>query len=501
MKKLSRYMVGALIGAVTLTGCEKNFLDVNNNPNQTISATPQLVLSGALNRTTSNLTLNFNQLGNLWAGYWAPPTDFLYYVNEKQYNVTSSFNVGSWETTYDILNDYQELERVSAEANLPVYVGIAKIMKAHGFQHLVDAYNNVPFSEALQATAVIRPKYEAGQTVYEGSLALIDAGMEAIKSAGASGVKPGSDDIFFGGNTTKWLKFANTLKLRMLIRQSEIPGRQAYITAEMAKIAAEGSGFIGAGESVLSNPGYINSSGKLNPFWERYYANAAGSLTDYYRATRPTVFVINKYQTNADPRLTRMYSPVAGAYKGVELGRNSGDADAINYKANVTSPLLPGGGVLKSGTQPTVILSSSESLFLQAEAVQRGWLTGDAQALYNSGVAESFVFLGVPNASAAAATYVAQPNQNVNFAVSANKIEAIVFQKWLSLNSISGWEAWNDFRRTGYPADNPLSVDAITPQHPVRLFYPNSELGTNGEEVAKQGALNPFESRVFWDVN
>jgi len=499
MKKLLKYLSVTLVGVTLLTGCEKNFLDINSNPNSPVAATPQLVLSAALNRTTSNVAVSLNELGSVWSGYWAPPTDYLYYIDEKQYNITSSFRGAVWETTYDNLTDYQAVETSATTGALPNYVGIAKIMKAYNFQILVDAYNNVPFSDALKATTSIRPKYDSGQSVYEGSLALIDAGIAAIKSAGATGVKPGSDDIFFAGNMTLWLKFANTLKLRMLLRQSEIPGRTAYIQTEIAKIVAEGSGFLGAGESVLSSPGYVSSSGKLNPFWERYYNDAAGAVTAYYRATRPTVYVINKYQSNNDPRIARMYSPIGGLYKGVELGRNTGDAQATLYKSNVTSPFLPAGGLLKSATQKSVIMLSSESLFLQAEAAQRGFITGSAETFYNAGISESFVYLGVTNAATAAATYAAQPLQNVNFALSTDKIQAIIFQKWLALNSISGWEAWNDFRRTKFPLDNPLSLAATGTKQPARLLYPNSELGTNGDEVTKQGTLSAFDSKIFWD--
>ncbi|RZK25322.1 MAG: SusD/RagB family nutrient-binding outer membrane lipoprotein, partial [Flavobacterium sp.] len=351
MKKLSKYLSVALLSVTVLTGCEKNFLDVNTNPNDPVTATPPLVLSAALNRTTSNVAVSLNELGSLWSGYWAPPTDYLYYIDEKQYNITSSFKGAIWETTYDNLNDYQAVETSATAGSLPNYVGIAKIMKAYNFQILVDAYNNVPFTDALKNTASLRPKYDNGQAVYEGSLALIDAGIAAIKSAGTAGVKPGSDDIFFAGNMTLWIKFANTIKLRMLLRQSEIPGRTAYIQTEIAKIVAEGSGFIGVGESVLSSPGYVASSGKLNPFWERYNTDAAGAITANNRATRPTVYVINKYQTTNDPRIARLYSPIGGVYKGVELGRNTGDAQATLYKSNVLSPFLAGGGLLKSATQ------------------------------------------------------------------------------------------------------------------------------------------------------
>lgn len=498
-KHIKKYIIVACTVTGLISGCEKNFLDVNDNPNAATEATPNLLLSAGLNRTAAQLSNSLNVLGAIWVGQIAPPTDYLYYINEKQYNITSSFYTGIWDTGYDILNDFQRVETLGAQASMPNYVGIAKIMKAYNFQIIVDAYNNVPYSEALKGTDVIRPKYEQGQQVYENLIKLLDEGIAAIKTAPTTATKPTSDDIIFKGNMTLWIKFANTIKLRMLLRQSEISGRTAYIQGEMAKIVAEGSGFLNAGESALSNPGYLSSTGKLNPFWETYYQTAAGTLTAYWRATKATDYVLGKYDSYADPRKAVLYATVSGNYKGVALGYPTGSPTASQFTTAVTSGLLGGGGILKSATGAVPILTASESLFLQAEAAQRGFLSANAATLYASAVRESFSYFNVPNAATAATTYLAQTNPNVNFASSTDKIQTIIVQKWLALNVIGGWELWNDFRRTKFPSDNPLSQAAITPKHPARLLYPNSELGTNGAEVTAQGTINPFDSKIFWD--
>lgn len=494
---LIKYICLALVGVSTLSSCEKNFLDVNKNPNSVTEATPNLIISSALNRTATLSNVTINQIGSIWAGYWGPSSDYLWYVNEKSYNITTSFGTAVWETNYDILNDFDAVEKSAAAGKLSYYEAMAKIMKAYHFQILVDAYGNIPYTEALQNTVIIRPKYDKGQDIYNDLIVQLTKAIELIKAAPATEAKPGAEDIFFAGNMTKWIKFANTLKLRILLRQTEVASQAAYIKSEIAKIQSEGTGFIGAGESVLSNPGYSSSANKMNPFYAAYYANAAGSIINDYRATRPTNFLLDNYKSNNDLRVEKIYLPVSGEYKGVVLGSPTNPL----FNASVTSAFAPNGGVLKSLTTAAPILLSAESLFLQAEAAQRGFLTGvSAETLYNSGIVESFKYAGYAT-DAEATTYYGQALNNVNFAASSNKIEAIIFQKWLALNAVSGWEAWTEFRRTGFPKDNPISLSAVKTAFPKRLLYPNSELGANGDNVEAEGTLDPFTSAIFWDVN
>jgi hypothetical protein len=142
------------------------------------------------------------------------------------------------------------------------------------------------------------------------------------------------------------------------------------------------------------------------------------------------------------------------------------------------------------------LLGSFESLFIQAEAAQRGWLTGaSAKALYEQGIQESFKYMEV-----AATDFAAYNEQEiVNYDKVSNKIQAIVEQKWLSLNSINSIEAWSEYRRTGYP-DIPVSLGAPTAtSRPLRFMYPESELMTNGEQARKMGSDETLKDPVWWD--
>jgi hypothetical protein len=146
-------------------------------------------------------------------------------------------------------------------------------------------------------------------------------------------------------------------------------------------------------------------------------------------------------------------------------------------------------------------MPACESLFLQAEAVQRGYLSGlTADSLYRSAVSESFRILGVSGPAAAAAAYTGQPDNRVNFSLAPDKIQVIVVQAWAAYNMIDPIESWNNWRRLGVPADLPVSIyPGTTASHiPYRLLYPLSEYNNNSANVNAQGSINNMTSKIFW---
>ena len=168
----------------------------------------------------------------------------------------------------------------------------------------------------------------------------------------------------------------------------------------------------------------------------------------------------------------------------------------LDYDTPVVDAFIPenvsniGPGLLKSETMGACIFTLAESYFNQAEAVlSQG---GDAQSLYESGIEASFDYLGVGGASG----YYAQPVANVSWANSSNKLEAIITQKWIATNGITAEQSWFDYNRTGYPSNLPISDQATSSDRPVRLYYPASELSSNGGNVPSQP--DAFTAKIFW---
>lgn len=488
MKKLSCLLLTAAV--LTMSGCSDKYFDVNTNPNTPTSVSPELILSNAL--AVTGARLGHNQIGSFFGGYWAPSGSYSGFFEERQYDYNNTYGTGVWNSCYDNLEDYQQIEDAGTKQNWKAVTGIAKVMKAYNFQILVDAYNNVPYSDALKGTASIRPKYDDAQAIYDDLAKKLDEAVADLKTPIATtNPSPGAFDIVFKGDLTKWVRFANTLKLRILLRQTNIAAKEATLKTEIAKIAANG-GFLLAGENVLVNPGYSKSTNKQNPFWENYAYQASGLDAGTRQAYVYSDFFITSLTTlKDDDRLPQLaLKNNAGIYRGVPLGEGN-DANLFP-KASWFGP-----GILKSFDQSSVLMTAAEGFFLQAEAVQRGYLTGDAKTLYNGGILESYKYLGVPNAATAAAAYAARTTPLVGFDASPDKIEAIITQKWIAMASLTGFEAWSEFRRTGFPRI-PLATKAIQPKYPQRLFYPSSEVSNNPDNVLAQGQLNQFDNKIFW---
>ncbi len=489
MKKITILFLCAVL--VISVGCKKDFLDINTNPNAASNTTPELVLPTVLNVAVSRQITAYTFISG-WMGQWAVSGSYAPSNNDfTTYKQTTDFGGGLWAGIYDNLEDITYVEQQGIAQKKPFYEGAAKIMKAYEFQQLVDMFNNAPYSEALKGTSSILPKYDNAQAIYDSLMLGLDAAIELMKRSDA--VSTASSDILFSGNTNKWVKFANTLRLRILLRQSEKTDRASYIQSQLTKVKSEAFLDVDAGV----NPGYVNTDGKMNPFYDFSY-NSAGTYTqDFWRANQ---YAIQFYKDNNDPRLKLVYQGAqsdTSVYQGNYIGQQVG-----GYVGSSSSRFGP--GVLKSYSQPAILVSAAESYFLQAEAALKGWIPGPADSLYKLGVIASFKYLGVASATSAAATYVSQSgNKNTNWAATttaAEKLALIIRQKWAALNTVNPFEEWADYRRLHLPADIPLSqnpaVDVLA--IPLRIIYPTSEYQTNAENVTAQGNINQHTSKIWW---
>jgi len=490
-----------MVSAVLMLGaCKKGFLDINDNPNNATNVKPALILTGALNNTAAYTTGGsiFYSFAALWMNYWMTPGGVSGWYEERSYNFTTNWSGSTtlWGNLYDNLNDYASLEKQGKATGQNFFVAVAKTMKAWDYQYLVDFYGNVPYTQASKSVLFLNPKYDKAQAVYEDLAKQLDTAANLFKTATVS-PSDVSADIYAKGDVKKWGKFANTLKLRILLRQSEIPGREQYIRDEIAKITANGFGYIGTGEGMFNNPGYLNTSGKQNPFWGVYGYAANGDKTASHTYMLASTYGMDFLKNNSDPRLGKFYSTVndgaGSSYVSLVWGQD------VNFDQTLTTVSGIGKGVLKSFDQSQPIMTDFESLFIQAEAAQRGYITGSAQANYEAAVTANFVYLGLTAADAA--TYLS--NQSVaTWASNTDKIALIIKQKWAAMNGTNDIEPWTDYRRLELPADMPISIASTvtTKKIPVRMLYPQREYNTNSANVIAEGTINQFTTRIFWDV-
>jgi hypothetical protein len=515
MKMKMKFPILMLMVGVLAGGCKKSFLDVNTNPNTLPTASPNFVFTNALNTTINNEVFQ-NETGSYFSAQWTQSSSYILSATIFSYQFTNTdFNY--FDPIYNNLEDYQYVIENADENKQPFLKGPAKVMKAYLFQKLVDLYGDVPFTEALQGVKNLAPKFDNQKEVYESLITLLDDAIADLKANPFEGAYNGSDitlaGTLKGGNITKWVKFANSLKLRILIRQSRISGRDGYITAEIKKAVSEGTGFLGAGEDMGVNPGFIATTGKMNPFYERFGYNSSGTIQSYARYPRPTSYLFDVLKNNNDTfRLKRIAYTRGGEnpntpgvskeveiianYVGVPYGIGSG------YTAQASSYVGPSVIVKGQFDKPLYLMTASESQFLLAEAsVLYGATLGlpnTAQQYYEQGVKESFRLLGVADAVTQATVLLTSGKAEADWTASPDKRKAIWMQKWISLTNYEGLEAWTEVRRTNYPPIPASASAASTAKPPVRLFYPSSESGSNKNVPTN---VDAFTTKIFWDID
>jgi hypothetical protein len=520
MKKITILLLAiAALGA----GC-KRFIDINNNPNQPLSVTPNVVLSAALTGSASNLAGNFLNTAR-WMGYWSRSGNYIADVPTETYNISAGYADGDFQSLYGTLSRYAYIESAgdASKSTLAFYIGVAKTMKALHFSTLVDGFGNVPYSQAFKVNTNATPSYDDAKTIYANLVTQLDSAFvyfELAKtyyqaSTTVSSVLSTDDkyDVMFGRGTGggdvgaalvrlgKWESFANTVKLKLLLHEVNVADVASGIKAELAKTASYG--YLGAGLSASVNPGYSTSVSQFNPFWGIF--NTASGASNTYAFLRCNQYSVNYLGSVGDAtRLDLFYKPIGGTVSG----NYDGDPQAASNAVTSGIGTEGGGGVLQGPTQDQPILMDFESLFLQSEAASRGYISGDPAALLQAAIEQNFVYLG-DNAADADDYYTGNAG-SVTVDYAAGGLQAIITQKWAALNGINWFEAFTDLRRTGYPVRSVLGIShapdwapiATRPDGkvhiPYRFLYPQSEINSNGKNVPSLSAAQ--YTPIFWDT-
>lgn len=473
-----------------------DYLDINDDPNNPTSVDNKLILSSAQKSSGDSQALSGRQgdngafyqptitLGNLFMQNWTVAAGYSWYDEEMDYAVNSSFMPRIWNNIYrNQLKQYHLLD--NAAANNEHYQAIAKIMKSYHFQILVDIYGDIPYTEALQRGDNPTPKFDNAENIYTNLIVVLDDAIALIKAGNTNAkVNIVENDQMFSGDMTNWIKFANTLKLRILARQSSLASKQTYISTEITKINNEGSGFIDS--DVTLNMGYIKEEDKQSPFWETFGESVAGGTQSNYKATSATSYVISMLTDFNDARIDFIYkAPLGGVHRGLVQGDIPAPEDVIETVSAI------GTGLRKSPEQDVILFSLAESNFVKAELALLVPSLGNPQDFYEAGISASYATLGAESAP----SYYAQPKNLVGWTFSANKLEAIITQKWIALNGIDPIQSWFDYTRTGYPSTLPISTSASGPNIPVRLAYSSTEIDSNPNVPAQP---NIFSDKIFW---
>ncbi|WP_276501895.1 SusD/RagB family nutrient-binding outer membrane lipoprotein [Terrimonas pollutisoli] len=481
-------------GLLATSSCKKNFLEVNVDPNNPTTASVDLVLPTALVYSAYDLGNPYQVLGGFWAQYWTQGPTGNQFSNYDQYSINSGDFDRQWIDVYaGPLNDLKYIVAEGQKTGNDNYAAIAKIMQAYLFQYVTDMQGDVPFAEALQGATNLNPKFNTQQEVYDGLITLVDEGLALLDEN--SNVHPGADDLFYHGDMHLWQKFANTLKLKIYLRQAYV--RPAVAEAGVKALYAAGAEFLDFEETAQVN--FTTATFNQHPLFA--HINSVGEFNILASQT-----ALGYMLGLNDPRIDKFYRRATlGAGTGQHVGIPQGKGRILPNPATLDDRQFskPGpavGGAPASGVggeAPVIFMSEAESYFLQAEAVVRGWGTGDAEQLYNDAIELSFLYWGFT--SAQFNTYKAQSGVTFPAAgTTEQKLKAIITQKWVSMCGTQNIEAWTEWRRTGYPDIFTVSETTIIGnKFPTRLLYPDSEVTANPNTPAQKTVTD----KMWWDVN
>ncbi len=505
-------------------GCKKEKFDINSNPDDVtdVSVTPAVLLPGAQQTTSAIIAADWLFL-EMWMGHWARSGSYQSLTEIETYKFTNDFQNQVWNDLYSNANNYSLMQKKAEASGQAFYDAVGRIMRSHNFQILVDVYNNVPYFDAFKGTKVATPKYDKGVEIYKDLFKQIDTAINLLQSPAAdeiSNPEKKSADLVYKGDNASWIKFANTLRLRMVMHlHNGLTSTQVVPGFDIPALrdSIQKYPLMGSGESAHLNPGF--SASKPQPFYRFYNTNESGSSSqrDWVRGN---AYAVEYYKANDDPRVNRFYvSPdgTTAGQKGIDFGTPSGNDELIGSKlSTVRGPgLSPNGAASRAW-----IFTSVESLFLQAEARERGVLTTgpSAKQLLTDAIRESFVWLGLTAAQADTYMTTNATWPDVDYDATpkfagqpGGGMYTILSQKWFALNGIAPYEIWTDYRRTditygkavGFDPGPPISVDPgnTSTKIPVRLLYPQTEYNYNAKNVGGEGVINVFNSKPFWDLN
>lgn len=532
MKKINKikhlFSVIAVSILLVATSCETTDLDVNIDPNQLSpgSADPTFVL-------------NSIQAGTIGVGFGLNVNvrDIMRHVNMFGTYATNSQATalnGAWANAYSVKANRQLIEELNQNADLANHLGAAQVLEAIAFVNLVDFIGTAAYSESNDPS-VANPKLDDGRDIYEAMFALIDEGIQNLQVGGQ--IK--FEDLFFDGDLTKWVRMANTLKLRMYVQAklANLPNAAANINS----IVSSGNYIAANSQDFQANFGTQNDNPDVRhpDFVSTYEAAGAGGI---YMSNEFLNVLLND-KTIEDPRLKHyiyrqsltdpvntggnVILPCQGnpvytlCYVGnFYWGRMHGDDEGIPNDNNLRSTFgaYPAGGAFDtgSGNVPTnssinaggagifPVMTAAFTDFLLAEAALPApaglGINGNAATYLENGMRKSFAKVssvtGVAMSTADVNTYVNEVLANFNNAATNDDKLAVIMKEFYIATWGNSVEIYNGYRRTGYP-DLGGSVIPNT-DFPRNFLVPLSEIQTN-DLLTTQPLTRT--TQVFWDTN
>ncbi len=550
LRKFKYIIPLAVVFAVS--SCSKSTFDINVDPNNP-STLPINNLLPQIEKDLGDASAISNGTSDILEVYMHRIT-----VREAPnvYGVTgnSGYVDPMWDTYYSgtITNANIIIEKATAAGNLK-YAGIAKIIKAYVFSQLVDVFGDVPYSEATQLLSQIRnPKFDDDATIYPSLFTLIDAGIADLGNTTPNPLSPATDDVIYGGKVVNWIKAANTLKLKLYTQMRLVKNVSTEVKALLANpatlINSTAESFQLPYSSDNKNPGYADygASQRVKDISPWFYEIMKGYNPNIFNGIQdpriPYYFYnqVKQGQSAVNDNNNTEYRD--GSFVSIYFGSNGDDVGRTQQNTMTLLGIYPVGGKFDAGAggpisvasatgaAPYRLITYADRLYLEAELINAGVVTGDARAVTKAAIAESFKQVdavvaktgtaGIPTLSGNADTSYIRKVMEQYDANSAKQLEIIMTQKWISSFG-SAIDAYTDYRRTGFPIifdpnntamapggkvqppvhGNPLKDPqlpvpvSLNRAFPLSLPWPSAELTTNSSAPPQK---QPSTYKVFW---
>lgn len=467
-----------------ISSCTSDFEEINRNPNGPVTIPSYLAIPAMIEQTADQLYSTFNggDMGATWVQHWAK----VQYNDEERYEprVTSINNW--WDLLYARpLMDARTMKLSAIREGNSKVRGVAMVWESYVFSLLTDTFGDIPFTQALQAeNGITLPAYDKQETIYP---ALADSLEVAAGLLAGSGEIGAEQDLLYGGSATKWQKFANSLRVRLLMRMSA----KVSVNADLQAIVNEGNIFTSNADNAQLN--YLGQNPNANPIWNTV---VFGTRLEW----RINETLVNIMAGQNDPRLQVYAQPNdVGVIRGAAPGLEEPTTKGYDY-ANTS--LL--GEYFLQPTTPAVFMDYAELNFLLAEAAKKGYISGGdatAEQYYNAGITASFdTYNGFRNADGS--TVFLLPGEHIERVRynPATALQQIGTQKWIALYG-QGIEAWTEWRRTKIPALSPAIDPKGINEIPSRYYYPSNEQSLNATNYnAAVSAFGPdnLTTPVWW---
>lgn len=470
--------------ALVASSCS-DFLDVNKDPNNAGTSTPALALPAGVASAAATIGTYYNILGGMWVQYWTQNNGSNQYKNFDAYNIQQSMLNPDFNELYSgSLKDLQFAREKSKETGDWNLYLMSTVMQSYVFQMLADTYDQIPFDEALQGDVIQHAHFRPGQQVYDSLIKRIDDALAKDFDA-TTNTDPGTADLLFGGDVSQWVRFANTLKLKIYLRQ--IYARPDVAEDGIEALYADGAEFLTTSATMSQ---FTDAENKSNPLYESDQRKLNTNQNIKASKTFMDWLVTNKDTLRAD----KLFIDGTSGRLGLEQGNFGAPTTEVN-PASISRARI-------GATDTSYFLSQAESFFLQAEAAARGLGDGDAEELFYKGLDAAYARFDLDNPD-----IYDYPN-----GTEEENLEAIAVQKWAALAGIEGLEAFLERNRLGYPKHSeetsyespdyelgdlmyPVGGSSGVGNFPRRLLFPETERTRNPNTPPEV----PFTTKVWWD--